>query len=684
MKARLGIRPGYLASALLLLFVLVGYPLLGQAATEDEIAEGGRIFRDKCLVCHSIGKGLRLGPDLRDIHKRRDMAWLMRFVTDPKGMSESDPDAQKLVAEFKGRVMQPSDLNEKQHAEIFAFIEEQSNALAPVATAQPAVAAVPAQAATAQTVAAAIPAQAATAQPAAAAVPAQAAQSHTALPLSDQEFERAKQIFFNRCAGCHGTLRTGATGPDIEPKRAEELGEEAIQVLLVSGLPGGMPAFGKEGVLSPEEVDLMTRYLFKTPPEPPQRPLAMIQASWKLHVPVAARPKAPQTKRDWQNYFGVILRDAGKVAILDGSTKELVGIVDTGFAVHILRSSSTGRYFYAIGRDGKVTMIDLWPEKPQLVAEVQGCYDARSVDASKYKGYEDKLVIEGCYWPPQYVVMDGLTLEPKTVVDITTPTYDTNQPLKENRVASIVSSHDGPDWIVSLKESGHVAVVDYSKPGFPVASKIPAERFLHDGGWDHTGRYFMVAANTREQMVVVDVKTQKLVTKFKTGVRPHPGRGANWEDPEFGWVNATPHIGEPKLTIYGADPEKKPQYAWKVVREVKLPATGGLFVKTHPRSPWVWVDSPMSNEPTATRQVCVYSKKSGQIEKCWAVSDHDRVVHFDYNRAGSEVWVSVWGKRGELVVYDDKTLQEKARIKGDWLVTPTGKFNVYNTAHDVY
>ena len=40
-------------------------------------------------------------------------------------------------------------------------------------------------------------------------------------------------------------------------------------------------------------------------------------------------------------------------------------------------------------------MIDLWTETPTLVAQVQGCFDARSVDASKYKGYEDKLVIEG-------------------------------------------------------------------------------------------------------------------------------------------------------------------------------------------------------------------------------------------------------------------------------------------------
>ena len=117
---------------------------------------------------------------------------------------------------------------------------------------------------------------------------------------------------------------------------------------------------------------------------------------------------------------------------------------------------------------------------------------------------------------------------------------------------------------------------------------------------------------------------------------------------------------------------------------MKLPGTGGLFIKTHTRSPWVWLDSPLSNDPASTRQICAYSKKEGKIEKCWAASDRGRAVHFEYNRAGSEGWVSVWDKAGELIVYDDKTLEEKTRIKGDWLVTPTGKFNVYNTAHDVY
>src|SRR3972149_1148556 len=143
MRARLGTRlaAGYPVSALVLLVILLGYPLLGQAATAEDIAEGGRIYRDKCLVCHSIGKGVRLGPDLRDVLKRRDRVWLTRFVTDPKGMSESDPEAQKLMAEWKGRVMQPSNLSTVQNDQVLAFIEEQSailaSAVAAVAPAAP-------------------------------------------------------------------------------------------------------------------------------------------------------------------------------------------------------------------------------------------------------------------------------------------------------------------------------------------------------------------------------------------------------------------------------------------------------------------------------------------------------------------------------------------------------------------
>ena len=48
---------------------------------------------------------------------------------------------------------------------------------------------------------------------------------------------------------------------------------------------------------------------------------------------------------------------------------------------------------------------------------------------------------------------------------------------------------------------------------------------------------------------------------------------------------------------------------------------------------------------------------------------------------------SVWSakdKQSALVVVDDKTRKLKAVIKDPELITPTGKFNVFNTQHDVY
>ena len=63
------------------------------------------------------------------------------------------------------------------------------------------------------------------------------------------------------------------------------------------------------------------------------------------------------------------------------------------------------------------------------------------------------------------------------------------------------------------------------------------------------------------------------------------------------------------------------------------------------------------------------------------------MVQPEFNKEGTEVWFSVWNakdKESAIVVVDDKTLELKAVIKDPRLITPTGKFNVFNTRDDVY
>ena len=411
--------------------------------------------------------------------------------------------------------------------------------------------------------------------------------------LDETQFEETKQVYFNHCAGCHGLYRNGATGPEIGEARAIEIGTDGLAAMMRHGTPGGMPNFGTAGLLSEDEISKLAAYLQLPPPEAPALEMPEISASWELIVPVASRPTAPQHTRDWQNFFGVVLRDAGKIAIFDGDTHEEISRVDVGFAVHILRSSASGRYFYAIGRDGWVNLIDLWASVPNVVAKVKGCHDARSIDGSKFEGFEDQYLIEGCYWPPQYVTYDGLTLEPQNLVPLPMTSID-GEELQEVRVAAIVASEFAPVWVLNQKESGYVGIVDYSQQGAPLVTNIATAKFLHDGGWDHTKRYFMTAANASDKIVVVDVQNQSLEQLIDVGSVPHPGRGANWEDPVYGWVNATPHIGSPFISVYGADPVNNPDHAWKVVRQIDLPASGSLFIKTHPNSPWVLVDMTLS------------------------------------------------------------------------------------------
>lgn len=70
------------------------------------------LFSRKCGSCHTVGKGVRVGPDLKDVAKRRSRAWLDSFVKVPSALLDSDPDARNLLAEFKGVRMPDLGLND--------------------------------------------------------------------------------------------------------------------------------------------------------------------------------------------------------------------------------------------------------------------------------------------------------------------------------------------------------------------------------------------------------------------------------------------------------------------------------------------------------------------------------------------------------------------------------------------
>ena len=180
--------------------------------------------------------------------------------------------------------------------------------------------------------------------------------------MSEAEFDKGKLIYFERCAGCHGVLRKGATGKPLTPDITLGKGTEYLKVFIGYGSPAGMPNWGSSGQLTEAEVDLMARYVQQTPPTPPEFGMKEMEASWKDIVPPAQRPKKKLNDYRIDNLFSVTLRDSGEVALIDGDSKKIINIVKTGYAVHISRLSASGRYLYVIGRDAKINLIDLWME----------------------------------------------------------------------------------------------------------------------------------------------------------------------------------------------------------------------------------------------------------------------------------------------------------------------------------
>lgn len=98
-----------------------------------EISKGEDLFRGRCSACHTIGETdaaaakQRLGPDLLGVTKKRDRAWLTRWLAEPdKMLAEKDPVATAMLAEYNNLAMPNLGMTEVEIQPLLAYIESES------------------------------------------------------------------------------------------------------------------------------------------------------------------------------------------------------------------------------------------------------------------------------------------------------------------------------------------------------------------------------------------------------------------------------------------------------------------------------------------------------------------------------------------------------------------------------
>jgi nitrite reductase (NO-forming) / hydroxylamine reductase len=146
-------------------------------------------------------------------------------------------------------------------------------------------------------------------------------------PMTQAEFDLARKTYFERCAGCHGVLRKGATGKPLTPDLTLGKGTDYLKVFIAYGSPAGMPNWLTSGEMDEKTVDIMARYIQQDPPQPPEFGMEQMKQTWKVIVPPEQRPKKKLNNYNIENIFSTTLRDSGEVALIDGDTKQIINVV---------------------------------------------------------------------------------------------------------------------------------------------------------------------------------------------------------------------------------------------------------------------------------------------------------------------------------------------------------------------
>ena len=117
--------------ALALVLLLLAGVQLAWPDDEDSQAGGAKFspeaaatFNKRCTACHTFGKGIKVGPDLKGVTERRKRDWLIKFIHASSTVIKSgDKTAVSLFTEFKMQRMPDwTDLSEKQINDILDFL----------------------------------------------------------------------------------------------------------------------------------------------------------------------------------------------------------------------------------------------------------------------------------------------------------------------------------------------------------------------------------------------------------------------------------------------------------------------------------------------------------------------------------------------------------------------------------
>jgi mono/diheme cytochrome c family protein len=96
---------------------------LGLASPAQAAGDAAAVFKTKCTGCHTFGKGIRVGPDLKGVTDRHPREWLIDWIqSSTKVIQSGDPTAVALFRTFKEQRMPDHDLSRLQISALIDYL----------------------------------------------------------------------------------------------------------------------------------------------------------------------------------------------------------------------------------------------------------------------------------------------------------------------------------------------------------------------------------------------------------------------------------------------------------------------------------------------------------------------------------------------------------------------------------
>jgi protein NirF len=342
----------------------------------------------------------------------------------------------------------------------------------------------------------------------------------------------------------------------------------------------------------------------------------------------------------------VVERASGSVMLIDTSTHSsyatVTGLGDLSHATAVY--SRDGRYAYVFGRDGGLTKVDM------LRARIA----ARVVQAGNSNGgaisQDGRVIAVANYEPGGVRLFDSATLAP--LADIPTTYGDGTH---RSKVVGIADA-PGERFIFSLYDAGEIWIADCSDPRHPVISKFGhVGRQPYDGLITRDGRWYLAGLFGEDGVALLDLWHPE------RGVRrilDHYGRGEQklpvYKMPHLrGWAVSgryavLPAVGRHEVLIVDTE-------TWKEIGRVAVHGQP-VFAIAQPDGRRVWVNFAFPDNDT----VQVIDLPSRAIVK--TLKPGRAVLHMEFTPRGDQVWIS---SRDDNVVrvYDPASFAELAQLK---------------------